>query len=102
MRPSAAHLRLQTLLDYGIAIDLPDEKRLYSARLQPDFPESGASLAQIFPEGNANDADLLAAARAEVRDLLERHGSLDAPELGPFLDAARARFGDERSEGLSA
>jgi ATP-dependent DNA helicase RecG len=49
-----------------------------------------------------DDADLLAAARAEVRDLLERHGRLDAPELGPFLDAARARFGDERAEGIAA
>jgi ATP-dependent DNA helicase RecG len=48
------------------------------------------------------DAELLAAARAEVRELLARHGTLDAPELGPFLDAARARFGDERSEGIAA
>ncbi len=47
------------------------------------------------------DAELLAAARAEVRELLERHGRLDAPELGPFLDAARAQFGDER-EGIAA
>jgi ATP-dependent DNA helicase RecG len=47
------------------------------------------------------DAELLAAARAEVRALLERHGRLDAPELGPFLDAARAQFGDER-EGIAA
>ncbi len=48
------------------------------------------------------DAELLAAARAEVLGLLERHGSLDVPELGPFLDAARARFGDERTEGIAA
>ncbi len=37
------------------------------------------------------DAELLAAARAEVQALLERHGALDAPELGPLLDAARER-----------
>ncbi len=49
-----------------------------------------------------DDADLLAAARAEVGELLERHGSLDAPELGPLLDAARERFGDERTEGIAA
>jgi ATP-dependent DNA helicase RecG len=49
-----------------------------------------------------DDADLLAAARAEVGELLERHGSLDAPELGPLLDAARERFGDERVEGIAA
>jgi hypothetical protein len=27
--------------------------------------------------------------------LLDRHGSLEAPELGPLLDAAQLRFGDE-------
>ncbi len=48
------------------------------------------------------DAELLAAARAEVIAMLEAYGSLDAPELGPFLDAARARFGDERTEGIAA
>jgi ATP-dependent DNA helicase RecG len=48
------------------------------------------------------DADLLAAARAEVIAMLEAYGSLDAPELGPFLDAARERFGDERVEGIAA
>jgi ATP-dependent DNA helicase RecG len=48
------------------------------------------------------DAELLAAARAEVIGMLEAYGSLDAPELGPFLDAARARFGDERTEGIAA
>ncbi len=48
-----------------------------------------------------DDAELLAAARAEVRELLDLHGSLDVPELGPFLDAARERFGDER-EGIAA
>ncbi len=48
------------------------------------------------------DAELLAAARAEVIAMLETHGSLEAPELGPFLDAARARFGDERVEGIAA
>jgi len=48
------------------------------------------------------DAELLAAARAEVQALLERHGALDVPELGPLLDAARERFGDERVEGIAA
>jgi len=28
--------------------------------------------------------------------MLRRHGDLAAPELGPLLDAARERFGDER------
>jgi ATP-dependent DNA helicase RecG len=36
---------------------------------------------------------LLVEAREEVLALLRRHGSLDAPELGPLLDAAGRRFG---------
>jgi ATP-dependent DNA helicase RecG len=36
---------------------------------------------------------LLVEAREEVLTLLRRHGSLDAPELGPLLDAAGRRFG---------
>jgi ATP-dependent DNA helicase RecG len=39
------------------------------------------------------ETPLLIAARDEVLALLRRHGSLDAPELGPLLDAAQRRFG---------
>jgi ATP-dependent DNA helicase RecG len=39
------------------------------------------------------DTPTLIAARDEVLALLRRHGSLDAPELGPLLDAAQRRFG---------
>jgi len=39
------------------------------------------------------DTPTLVAARDEVLDLLRRHGSLEAPELGPLLEAARRRFG---------
>jgi ATP-dependent DNA helicase RecG len=39
------------------------------------------------------DAAALEAAREEVLALLRQHGSLDAPELGPLLEAARRRFG---------
>jgi ATP-dependent DNA helicase RecG len=39
------------------------------------------------------DAPALEAAREEVLNLLREHGSLDAPELGPLLEAARRRFG---------
>jgi ATP-dependent DNA helicase RecG len=49
-----------------------------------------------------DDSALLAAARSEVLGMLDRHGSLDAPELGPFLDVARERFGDERVDGIPA
>jgi ATP-dependent DNA helicase RecG len=47
-----------------------------------------------------DDIGLLTAARHEVIALRNRYGSLDAPELGPLLDAARRRFGDER--GIAA
>jgi ATP-dependent DNA helicase RecG len=43
-----------------------------------------------------DDIGLLSAARAEVAALLRREGGLESPALGPLLDAARARFGDER------
>jgi ATP-dependent DNA helicase RecG len=42
-----------------------------------------------------DDVATLTEARRDVIALLDRHGSLDAPELGPLLDAARRRFGDE-------
>ncbi len=40
-----------------------------------------------------DDAADLEAAREEVLALLREHGSLEAPELGPLLEAARRRFG---------
>jgi ATP-dependent DNA helicase RecG len=42
----------------------------------------------------------LVAARDEVLDLLRRHGSLGAPELGPLLDAAHRRFGAGASDPI--
>src|SRR5918995_615838 len=48
------------------------------------------------------DAGVLTLAREEVLGLLRRHGSLDAPALGPLMDAARLRFGDERAEPIAA
>jgi len=48
------------------------------------------------------DAGTLLRAREEVLALLRRFGSLDAPELGPLMDAARLRFGDERAEPIAA
>ena len=41
------------------------------------------------------DMAVLLAARKEVLEMVRRHGSLEAPELGPLMDAARQRFGDE-------
>ena len=48
------------------------------------------------------DAALLSAAREEVVGLIREHGTLEAPALGPLVDVARARFGDERSEPIAA
>jgi ATP-dependent DNA helicase RecG len=48
------------------------------------------------------DVGVLTEARREVIALVERYGSLEAPELGPLLDAARDRFGDERAEPIPA
>jgi ATP-dependent DNA helicase RecG len=49
-----------------------------------------------------DDVAALTEARREVLALLERHGSLDVPRLGPLLDAARRRFGDERAAPIAA
>jgi ATP-dependent DNA helicase RecG len=40
-----------------------------------------------------DDTPTLVAARDEVLALLRQHGTLEAPELGPLLEAARRRFG---------
>ena len=48
------------------------------------------------------DFELLASARREVLALLEAHGSLDAPALGPLMKAVRRRYGDERAESIAA
>jgi ATP-dependent DNA helicase RecG len=48
------------------------------------------------------DVELLAAARSDLIALLDRHGSLGAPALGPLLDAVRGRYGDERTEPIAA
>jgi ATP-dependent DNA helicase RecG len=48
------------------------------------------------------DMALLLDARRWVRELLARHRSLEAPALGPLMDEARRRFGDERVEQIAA
>ena len=49
-----------------------------------------------------DDAALLVEARGETLALLRRDDGLSDPALGPLLDAARARFGDEREAGIAA
>ncbi|HWO15472.1 MAG TPA: ATP-dependent DNA helicase RecG [Solirubrobacterales bacterium] len=46
------------------------------------------------------DTPTLVAARDEVLALLRRRGSLDAPELGPLLEAARRRFGADAADPI--
>ena len=46
------------------------------------------------------DGPKLIEARDEVLALLREHGSLEAPMLGPLLDAARARFGAGASDPI--
>jgi ATP-dependent DNA helicase RecG len=48
------------------------------------------------------DMALLLEARRRVLELRSRYSSLEAPELGPLMDEARRRFGDERVEQISA
>jgi ATP-dependent DNA helicase RecG len=48
------------------------------------------------------DTALLLEARRRVIELRDRFGSLEAPAVGPLLDEARRRFGDERVEQVAA
>jgi ATP-dependent DNA helicase RecG len=48
------------------------------------------------------DTALLLEARRRVLELRDRHGSLEAAPLGPLMDEARRRFGDERVEQIAA
>jgi ATP-dependent DNA helicase RecG len=48
------------------------------------------------------DTALLLEARRRVLELRTRHGSLEAAALGPLMDEARRRFGDERVEQIAA
>jgi ATP-dependent DNA helicase RecG len=47
------------------------------------------------------ETPLLVAARDEALALLRRHDSLDAPELGPLLEAARRRFGTGAADPIA-
>jgi ATP-dependent DNA helicase RecG len=49
-----------------------------------------------------DDTALLLEARRRVLELRERHGSLESEALGPLMDEARRRFGDERRQQIAA
>jgi ATP-dependent DNA helicase RecG len=48
------------------------------------------------------DGELLAEARGELVAMLRSDPALAEPQAAPLADAARARFGDERAEGIHA
>jgi ATP-dependent DNA helicase RecG len=48
------------------------------------------------------DTALLLEARRRALELRDRHGSLEAEALGPLMDEARRRFGDERRQQIAA
>jgi ATP-dependent DNA helicase RecG len=48
------------------------------------------------------DTALLLEARKRVLELRDRFGTLEDPGIGPLLDEARRRFGDERVEQIAA
>jgi ATP-dependent DNA helicase RecG len=48
------------------------------------------------------DTALLLEARRRVLELRDRLGSLEAPGVGPLMEEARRRFGDERIEQIAA
>ena len=54
--------------------------------------------AAVLPE----DTAMLLEARRRVVEMLDEHGTLEAPALGPLMDEARRRFGDERSQQIAA
>ncbi len=54
--------------------------------------------AAVLPE----DTAVLLEARRRVIEMLDEHGTLEAPALGPLMDEARRRFGDERSQQIAA
>jgi ATP-dependent DNA helicase RecG len=60
---------------------------------QHGLPRFGVA---VLPE----DTPTLIAAREEVLTLLRRHAGLDAPQLGPLLEAARRRFGAGAADAL--
>jgi ATP-dependent DNA helicase RecG len=47
------------------------------------------------------DTTTLIAAREEMLALLKRHGTLDAPDLGPLMDAAHRRFGTGSRDSIA-
>jgi ATP-dependent DNA helicase RecG len=97
----AARARLNAIADQGdgfalaeVDLSIRGEGEILGTR-QHGLPRFRAA---SLPE----DTALLLEARRRVLELRERHGSLEAVSLGPLMDEARRRFGDERREQIAA
>ena len=65
-------------------------------------PASGSSSPRFRAASLPEDTALLLEARRRVLELRDHFGSLEAPGVGPLMDEARRRFGDERVEQIAA
>jgi ATP-dependent DNA helicase RecG len=97
----AARARLDAIAEQGdgfalaeVDLSIRGEGEILGTR-QHGLPRFRAA---TLPE----DTALLLEARRRVLELRERHGSLEAAALGPLMDEARRRFGDERREQIAA
>jgi ATP-dependent DNA helicase RecG len=97
----AARARLDAIAEQGdgfalaeVDLSIRGEGEILGTR-QHGLPRFRAA---ALPE----DTALLLEARRRVLELRERHGSLEAASLGPLMDEARRRFGDERREQIAA
>jgi ATP-dependent DNA helicase RecG len=97
----AARARLEAIAGEGdgfalaeVDLSIRGEGEILGTR-QHGLPRFSAA---TLPE----DTALLLEARRRVLELRDRHGSLEAAALGPLMDEARRRFGDERVEQIAA
>jgi ATP-dependent DNA helicase RecG len=97
----AARARLEAIAEQGdgfalaeVDLSIRGEGEILGTR-QHGLPRFRAA---TLPE----DTALLLGARRRVLELREQHGSLEAASLGPLMDEARRRFGDERREQIAA
>ncbi|HKH23663.1 MAG TPA: ATP-dependent DNA helicase RecG, partial [Solirubrobacterales bacterium] len=97
----AAEARLEAIAEEGdgfalaeVDLSIRGEGEILGTR-QHGLPRFRAA---SLPE----DTALLLEARRRVLALRDRHGSLEAAALGPLMDEARRRFGDERVEPIAA
>ena len=64
MPPTAGHIDLQNLLSHGVAIDLPDEKRMLLAGVPQESSWTGKTVRQCFRgEEDLDKAELVAVLR---------------------------------------